>query len=52
MVRDPPASAGDTGSIPGPGRFHLPRSSLSPGPTASEACAPRACAPHQEKPPQ
>ena len=29
MVRDLPASAGDMGSIPGPGRFHLPWSSLS-----------------------
>ena len=24
MVKNPPASAGDTGSIPGPGRFHIP----------------------------
>ena len=24
--RNPPASAGDTGSIPGPGRFHILRS--------------------------
>ena len=22
--KNPPASAGDTGSIPGPGRFHMP----------------------------
>lgn len=50
MFRDPPASAGDAGSIPGPGRFHLPRSSLSPGPTAPEACGPKACARPQEKP--
>ena len=26
VVNNPPASAGDTGSIPGPGRFHRPRS--------------------------
>ena len=26
VVKDPPASAGDTGSIPGLGRFHMPRS--------------------------
>ena len=24
MVKNPPANAGDTGSIPGPGRFHTP----------------------------
>ena len=27
VVRSPPAIAGDTGSIPGPGRVHMPRSS-------------------------
>ena len=27
VVRNPPANAGDTGSCPGPGRFHMPRSS-------------------------
>ena len=26
VVKNPPASAGDTGSIPGPGRSHMPRS--------------------------
>ena len=26
MVKKPPANAGDMGSIPGPGRFHMPRS--------------------------
>ena len=26
MVRNPPVHAGDTGSIPGPRRFHMPRS--------------------------
>ena len=25
MVKNPPANAGDTGSIPGPGRFHMPQ---------------------------
>ena len=25
-VKNPPASAGDTGSSPGPGRSHVPRS--------------------------
>ena len=27
VVKNPPANAGDTGSSPGPGRFHMPRSS-------------------------
>ena len=27
VVKNPPASAGDTGSIPGPGRLHMPQSS-------------------------
>ena len=27
MVKNPPANAGDTGSIPGPGRSHMPWSS-------------------------
>ena len=27
VVKNPPANAGDTGSIPGPGRSHMPRSS-------------------------
>ena len=26
VVRNPPANAGDTGSCPGPGRSHMPRS--------------------------
>ena len=25
--KNPPADAGDTGSVPDPGRFHMPRSS-------------------------
>ena len=26
VVKNPPANAGDTGSSPGPGRYHMPRS--------------------------
>ena len=71
MVKNPPASAGDTGSSPGPGRSHMPWSNwarvpqllslrsrarkpqlLSLRATTTEARAPRACAPQQEKPPQ
>ena len=71
VVKNPPANAGDTGSSPGPGRSHMPRSNwahapqllslrsrahepqlLSPRATTTEAHAPRARAPQQEKPPQ
>ena len=24
VVKNPPTNAGDTGSIPGPGRYHMP----------------------------
>ena len=30
MVEDPPASAGDMGFIPGPGRFHMPPGNSAP----------------------
>ena len=53
-----PASAGDTGSIPGPGKSHMPQNSqaqelqlLSLCSTTAEAHEPRACAPQGEKPP-
>ena len=59
VVKNPPANAEDTGSSPGLGRSHMPRSSqayepqlLSPRATTTEARTPRACAPQQEKPPQ
>ena len=26
VVKNPPANVGDTGSSPGPGRFHMPQS--------------------------
>ena len=32
MVKNPPAKAGDTGSSPGLGRSHMPRSSWARGP--------------------
>ena len=64
MVKNPPAKAGDTGSIPGRGRFPHAVEQLSPCTTTTEpallspraatteACTPRAGAPQQEKPPQ
>ena len=39
VVKNPPANAGDTGSIPGLGRPHMPQSNW-------------ACAPQQEKSPK
>ena len=52
-----PANAGDTGSIPGPGRVHMPRSNeahepqlLSPHVTTTVARAPSTCALQQQKP--
>ena len=69
VVKHPPANAGDTGLIPGPGRSHMLRSNkvrapqllslrsrarepqlLSLHATTTEAHAPRARAPQQEKP--
>ena len=43
VVRNPSAKAGDTGSIPGLGRFHMPWGTLmpSPCPTTREATAMR-----------
>ena len=32
VVKNPPANAGDTGSIPGPGRSHMPRSNWARAP--------------------
>ncbi|XP_042105078.1 GATA zinc finger domain-containing protein 1 isoform X1 [Ovis aries] len=53
VEENPPASAEDVGSIPGPGRFYMAWSQLSPRGTTSEARVPyRACAPQQETPPQ
>ena len=59
VVKNLPANSGDTGSSPGPGRSHVPQRDkthvpqlLSPRATTTEARAPRARAPQQEKPPQ
>ena len=32
VVKNPPANAGDTGSSPGPGRSHMPRSNSARAP--------------------
>ena len=71
VVKNPPANAGDMGSSPGLGRYHMLRSNQAHAPqllslrsrahkllllslcaTTTEASAPRAHAPQQEKPPQ
>ena len=46
-----PANAGDMGSIPGPGRVHMPRGNKAHAPQLLSLRS-RACAPQQEKPPQ
>ena len=47
VVKNPPANARDTGSIPDLGRFHMPQGNqacelqlLNPCAAATEACAP------------
>ena len=61
MVKNSPASAGDTGSIPDLGKSHLLWSQLAPAPQLLSWCyraqepqllkptCPRACDPHQER---
>ena len=56
MGKNPPAKAG-TPSIPGPWKFHVPRSNeareaqlLSTLAVTAEAHVPRACAPEQRSP--
>ena len=60
MVKNLPTSARDTGSIPGPGRSHMPRSNEAtvvpllgrPRAAAPEAQVLRACALQEETPPR
>ena len=44
VVKNPPANAGDTGSSPGPGRSHMPRSNYARAPQLLSLCS-RACEP-------
>ena len=50
VVKNPPANAGDMGSSPGPGRFHMPRSNEARAPQLlslrSTACEPQLLSPH------
>ena len=50
VVKNLPASAGDTGSSPGPGRSHMPRGAAKPVSHNYWSPRPRAREP-QEKPP-
>ena len=59
VVKNLPVNAGDMGSIPDPGRFHMLQSILSPGTSTIEpmcrnlkSVCPGAHALQQEKPPQ
>ena len=64
VVKNSPANSGDTGLIPGPGRFHMLRGnedhasqllslcSQAQKPQLLKPAYPRAHAPQQEKPPQ
>ena len=38
VVKNPPASAGDTGAIPGPGRSHMPWSNQARAPQLLSLC--------------
>ena len=49
VVKNPPASAGDTGSSPGPGRSHMPRGNLAHVPQLLSLRS-RACEPQLLKP--
>ena len=50
VVKDLPASAGDRGSIPGAGRFHMPPVSQARGPQLL-TLEPTACAAQETPPP-
>ena len=51
MDKNPPANAGDTGSIPGLGILHIFQGATKPSDvTAAEAGVPRVCALQQQKP--
>ena len=49
VIKGPPANAGDRGSSPGPGSYHMPRSDWARVPQLLSPCS-RAHAPQQERP--
>ena len=50
VVKNPPANAGDTCSIPGLGRLHMPRSNKVHAPQLLKSMRSEDCALRQEKP--
>ena len=52
IVKNLPSNAGDTGSIPGPGRFHMLQGNYVGAPRLLKTECSGACALQQEKPPQ
>ena len=50
--KNPPANAGNMGSIPGPGRFHMPWSNQARVSQLLKPVLPIACVPLREKPSQ
>ena len=50
MVQNSCANTGDTSSIPGPGRFHMPWGNKACLPQLLKPVCPRACALQEEKP--
>ena len=50
-IKNMPANAGDTDSIPGPRRSHMP-GATGPVYTTAEPMCPEACALQQKNPPQ
>ena len=52
VAKNKPCNSGDTSSVPGPGRSHMPRSNLAYAPQLLKPACPQAHAWQQEKPPQ
>ena len=52
VVKNPPANAGDLGSVPGLGRFHMPQGSQAHARPLRKPTCRRAHALQQERPPQ
>ena len=48
MVKSPPVNAGDTGSSPGLGRSHMPRSNWAHGPQLLSLCVLSLCSARRE----
>ena len=49
-AENPPANAGDTGLVPGSGRFHVPQGNSAGAPQLLKPACPRATAQQQQNP--